>query len=396
MFLIKIVNFLKGYVIIQADGYFLERFINICMRRGLLLWDMKKPGDTRMRAKITIADFRQLRGVAQKTKTRVKIVRKRGLPFVLHRYRSRRPAVVGLILAAIMLWYFANFVTGVVITGNERITEPVLLTELRGFGVDLGRSVRRINTDLLENKLMTKMPDLSWVGVTVKGSKVYVDVRERAVLPPRVDKNLPCNIVAARAGVIELPDVRWGQTVVAVGQAVAEGDLLVSGLMDSRVEGITYIHAAGDVYAYTSYKESIVYPLELQEKVDTGVTKRRYSIRFMKFNMNFYLNSRIPFAVYEKTASERQINLWDDFLPTIFWIKQEYREQNIVNTSRTAEDVMVLANEELPKLMDSAVPETTEVLNKNLSYVFLQNGDILAEMEYECRENIAREVEIQL
>lgn len=41
MFL-RLWNYIKGYVIIFVEGYFLEKFVNICTRRQIFLWDIKK------------------------------------------------------------------------------------------------------------------------------------------------------------------------------------------------------------------------------------------------------------------------------------------------------------------------------------------------------------------
>ena len=37
MLFVRIINYLRGYVIVCADSFFLERFLNICLRRSLLL-----------------------------------------------------------------------------------------------------------------------------------------------------------------------------------------------------------------------------------------------------------------------------------------------------------------------------------------------------------------------
>ena len=98
-----ILGYIRGYVVICAEGCFLERFLNICMRRGIFLWDVKRRGDTCLDACISAKGFKALRQIAKKTKTRVRIKSRHGLPFLLFRYRKRRLAAVGVVLFAAVL-----------------------------------------------------------------------------------------------------------------------------------------------------------------------------------------------------------------------------------------------------------------------------------------------------
>ena len=43
-----------------------------------------------MYAKVGVADYKRLRQVAKKTKSKVKIQNKKGLPFLAHKYRKRK------------------------------------------------------------------------------------------------------------------------------------------------------------------------------------------------------------------------------------------------------------------------------------------------------------------
>jgi len=81
-------NYIRGYVIIFVEGYFLEKFVNICTRRQILLWDIQRDRNSKMTLKVSIRGFKMLKPVAKKTGCRVKILEKRGLPFLLNRYRT--------------------------------------------------------------------------------------------------------------------------------------------------------------------------------------------------------------------------------------------------------------------------------------------------------------------
>ena len=81
MFVQPILNYFTGYVKIKVEGLFLERFINICVSKKILLMDIKREKSTIMYANVGIADYKKLKQVARKTKSKIKIQRKKGLPF---------------------------------------------------------------------------------------------------------------------------------------------------------------------------------------------------------------------------------------------------------------------------------------------------------------------------
>ena len=87
MFLKIWLNYIIGYVNIKVESYFLERFINICISKKIFLWNIKRKKSSLLYTSISIKDYKKLKQIAKKTKSRIKIESKEGLPFVLHRYR---------------------------------------------------------------------------------------------------------------------------------------------------------------------------------------------------------------------------------------------------------------------------------------------------------------------
>ena len=67
MLLFRLWNYIRGYVIIVVEGYFLEKFVNICTRRQILLFDISRQKNSKMTLKVSIKGFRMLRPIAKKT-----------------------------------------------------------------------------------------------------------------------------------------------------------------------------------------------------------------------------------------------------------------------------------------------------------------------------------------
>ena len=63
-----LLNYIMGYITIEIEGYFIERFINICNSKNIFLWNIKKINSTIIRVNIGIHNFKKLKTISKKTK----------------------------------------------------------------------------------------------------------------------------------------------------------------------------------------------------------------------------------------------------------------------------------------------------------------------------------------
>src|SRR5690554_3431013 len=118
MFLIRLWHYLKGYVIIIVNGLYAERFINICSRRQILLWDIERLSPSTIQMKISIRGFKNARHAARKSHCRVRIKAKKGLPYVLSKYRKRKGFLAGIIAFAVLIYLMTSIIWSIEVTGN--------------------------------------------------------------------------------------------------------------------------------------------------------------------------------------------------------------------------------------------------------------------------------------
>ncbi|MGI6141989.1 MAG: sporulation protein YqfD, partial [Caldicoprobacterales bacterium] len=214
MFFYILWNFLVGYVIIRVEGLSLEKFINLTVSRGIYLWGIKRQNYTTLTARISIRGFKQLRGISHKIRCRIRIVDKRGLPFILYRYRRRKMLAVGMLVCLCIIYGLSSFVWTVDVEGTEEVDPRMVLAELESLGVKPGIFKPHIDNMLIENQLLVRIPELSWASLEIRGSRAILRVRESVLPPALVDRNTPCNIVAAKDGIIHKMIVLDGQAAV--------------------------------------------------------------------------------------------------------------------------------------------------------------------------------------
>ena len=95
-------RYLGGYVLLRAEGGSPERFLNLCSYREIVLWDVKPAGNA-YEMKMWVRDVKRLAPVLRKSGVRIRIQKRIGLPFFLHRYRKRKVFFAGLFLAPVLI-----------------------------------------------------------------------------------------------------------------------------------------------------------------------------------------------------------------------------------------------------------------------------------------------------
>ena len=87
---------LHGFLTLRIQGIQLERFINLCRNRGICLEKMEFQNDNTMDCRISIKDFREIQKIRRKTKMKIKIMQKHGMPFFFLHHRKRKAFFLGL------------------------------------------------------------------------------------------------------------------------------------------------------------------------------------------------------------------------------------------------------------------------------------------------------------
>ncbi len=299
----KFFNFLKGYVIIEISGQNPERFINICLRRGIRLSSVERRGGA-MITRIYIRDLRHAADVRRKTKVRIHILKKRGVKNFIKRYKKRVLFAVCAALAAAAVYQSSRHIWTVEINGvkDADITRIAQLLEENGIYTGASKS-KLLPIGDIKNNILADYPEISWLWVYMEGTKARVEVFERRAHHEIVDKHIPCDIVSSGEGVIKKLTVKAGRPAVAAGDAVTYGDTLISGQIDANgAEGTNkrlLVHALGEVSAYTMHSAEKDEPLYDEIRTPTGAVKRYITLEIFGKKYDLFRGMAEDYADYD-------------------------------------------------------------------------------------------------
>jgi similar to stage IV sporulation protein len=389
MLLLRLWNYLRGYVIIVVEGYFLEKFINICIHRQIFLWDINRQKNCTMTLKVSIKGFKLLKPIVRKTKCRVKIAGKRGFPFVISRYRRRKTFVVGAFAFIFLFYILTSFIWAVEITGNEKISSQVMIDKLADCGAKPGVFKFKIKASDIVNSMMRNEKDLAWIGVSVKGTKIKVSVVERVKPPNIIPKDEPCNIVAYRDGVIKSVFAKIGQKAVKPGETVVKGQLLVSGTVVSENKEVApkKVHASGQVFARTWYESKVPVEQTIKEQVRTGNKKDNYTLVLFSRPINLF-HRNIDFENYDKIEIKKRLSVGEDLVLPFGITIDRYYEDEIVEKTLELEDSKKLALDKAQREAEKDIPEDAKQVSKDENFIEKEDGSLEANVIIECLEDI--------
>lgn len=290
----QLINFLRGTVTIRVCGPFLERYFNICAAAGLGFWGSRPISETELELTLSRWDLRRAKALAEKALCQVTVVRETGLPGLLRTFRRRYGMAVGVLLVALLLGVLSQFVLVVEVEGNVEVPTGTILAQLQRHGFGVGTYGPGVDVRDLSNRVLLDLEELSFLTVNISGIRAQVIVREADPAPEILDRNRAADVVADRDGVVVRVNLLGGRRVVEEGQAVLEGETLLSGLLlhelgdgSGTVASTDQVMARGEVWAITSRTLQATTPLQAF-RPDEEAERTGYGLTVLGRRLNFY------------------------------------------------------------------------------------------------------------
>lgn len=384
MLIIEFIRYLFGYINFRAYGGFADRFLNLCTKDEIPLWNIRNINGN-ITASTTIEGYLNIRSAARKSGMRLRVTEKKGLVFFLKRNKLRTGLFLGFALSVLIISVLSQFVWSVSLVGNTTLDDDYILDTFEKYGVCVGSKISSVDTELAAQNAMSEIEKLSWASVNLKGSVMVIEVREKTDAPEIYDDKTPTNLVAGEDGVILSIDVLYGNEEVKPGSAVLKGDLLISGLISHPDGSESVIHADGYVKA-----------LVKKNKTFSHTDFSLYSPTAEKTRSKlFFFGLQIPLgtAVPEDFFTEHKSFLQNDEMLLPLGIITEYGanygQENFVPEEDLQNKLSLFSN----ALYAKNLLETSHIAKSSLSE---KNGEFGKNYEFyaECEQEIGTLQEI--
>ncbi|MRH43086.1 sporulation protein YqfD [Aquibacillus halophilus] len=392
--------FFTGYVTINVEGYHPELFFDLCTRNGIVIWNIKKTGEMVCRGNIKLKDISKIREIRRGTVYKISFVQKKGLPFISKNFFVKRGLVTGIIVSMLFVFLLSNIVWDVKINGVHPEIEKRIEEQLRQYGIYPGAVKFSVGSPgVIQQNLLSDIPELLWVGVTEKGTTYYLEGVEKTVVEEK-EKNGPRNIIAAKAGVIIDMFVSKGQPMVKVNDFVKKGDLLVSGELGEKLvndeedeekqhQAKELITAEAEIIARTWYESEVNVPLEVNYNVLTGENKEKHYLRFWNFLLPIWGFKNPDYEEVQIDAEQSSFNFFKSKFP-ISYVKQNIQEKRIISQKRTHSEAIADGIEQAKKNLQNNLGENADITFEKVLHESMEHGKVKLIIYFNVNENIAK------
>ena len=387
----RITQYMSGYVDIVVEGYYIERFINICNSRQIFLWNIRKDNSITLYASIEAKRFKDLKDICKRTKCKVKIKNKKGFPFTVKKYKKRKVFLILLLIIILAIIALSRFIWNIDVEGNVDISKEEIMQLAEDHGLAIGASKGKIDTKEIINNIRLERDDIAWVGIDIKGTNAIIKIVEADEKPEIVNEDEYCNIVADKDAIITKVSAQNGTPLVKEGDVVTKGDIIIAGWLEGKYTGRQYVHSQGEVQARVWYTTTEKIALKETKKIETGNIENKYSVKINNFQIN--LHKSLPnFQKYDTIEENKKLRLFSNFYLPLELVTYTYKEYEEVVVVHSFEEAKQMGIDKAAETLKENI-EGKKVLDKQVQ-VKAEAEYIEVQVTYEVEENIGMEEKI--
>ena len=375
-----LMRFLKGYVVLLLIGKEPERFLNLCSANGIVIWELLHRDDG-YQMRMSVRDYFRLRPLCRKTRSRVKILQKRGMPFFFQKSRKRKAFFLGICLFAGILYFLSCFVWNIHVDGNYTNSTYSILEFLDTIGIWHGILKRQVNCGEIAAAIREEFSNVTWVSAKLQGTRLILELKEN-VDGYREEKEAdpsPCDLIASGEGEIVSIFTRSGVPMVKAGDTCQKGDVLVSGCIsvnDDRGETVRYeyVHSDADILIESSQYYYDEFSLSHTVRVYAEETKTYPFLQIFSYRLEFGRESKAESCDY--LIREKEVYLTENFVLPIRYGTIRILPYHEIRETYTEEEAVALARRRLELFCGNLEKSGVEISENNVTIELSGSGCI--------------------
>ena len=386
-----IIRYLRGEIRVGITGASVERCINSFAQEGIAFWELRRKDELHVELSMLAKEKKRLEALAVRSFCTVEIKREQGLLQKLKPLRRRPFLVIGMAAVLGLSFFLQSFVWVITVEGEETVHEETILRQLEELGIGFGTWAPSVDSQMTKAQLLNRVPELSWLAVNRTGGKLTVLVTERSVASSAKPPYAAGSIIALRDGIITDYRILEGMRLCKRGDAVKEGQILVSGYEDYGLY-LRAVCADAEIYAQTWHSGTVAMPTQRVKKSYTDRQWTQISLLVGRKRINLCGNSGIYEGSCDKMINVTEITLAGYSFPvTVETVTYREYEENAVTID--ADDARAALSESWQRQTRAAmIAGTIEQTEER----FLESGGLyVLHAKSTCNEMIARLVPIE-
>lgn len=367
----------SGTLKLQVSVINPQRLLNLLLNKNIPLKNVQYVDNYTVYITINVSDYEDFKEHAKRVNARYKIVDGDSTFKVLKRLKERKIILAFPLIFVIVMYLLSSRVWIINIKTQKHLAPFEVRSILKDLGVEAGIKKTNINVFKLQEEIMGKNENISWIKIRIDGSTLNVEVTEKKS-PPAIERLQDSgDVVATKDGIITRLYSTTGTCIVKVGDTVKKGQVIIAGIQ-GKEENTYEVQAKGMVYAKTFYEEMQRVNYKMTKMVYTGNEEK--DIYTTIGGKRIYLKKSVNnFKKYDRIEES------DLFYTKVIY--KEYTEEVIENDS---DEMINTAIEELTKLIELKIDKNVTIIDKIIEKNLVTDGcDVRVIIVAE--ENIASE-----
>ena len=279
---------LSGYYTCKINGENLIRFLNIVKSHDIYIKCLKKINNDNY-IKVKCCQYKQICEIAKKCNIKIEVIKSNGLRKIYDCIAKKIYALMGITLAFLLSKFFIFDSCSVDINGNTIYSDEEIMNCINcKYTLDGDHEIDSLYD--VSRYLKDSFEYISYVNITKKGYKYYIDIKESV---PVVKDVSPYekgeSIISEYDGVIKKIVVSQGVAQVNVGDEVTAGQAIIVGKYDLYNDSLEVVDTVnvipeGEIFIETEldyYDEIDSYVESFENQViTTGI-----NIEFLGYNI---------------------------------------------------------------------------------------------------------------
>src|SRR5690625_4085983 len=213
-------KFITGSATLIVRGNKPELLLQQLVNSGIHMWDIKKVNSQSCHAKIRRYDIKSIQTMTKELPYEIIFENYRGLPKLFHILQQKSDIIVACLISFIFFISLSQFIWSVEINGVPEELEVKIKDHLQSTGIKKGVFKPLLaNPSTIQQNLLLNVPELLWVGVELKGTKLKFSGIEK-ISQDYTDDDGPQHLVAKKNGVVEKMQITKGVPLVSVNDYV--------------------------------------------------------------------------------------------------------------------------------------------------------------------------------
>lgn len=360
-----------SYVVFSAIGAFNEQLISELINKNIKIRNINVK-DNVLYGEVKRKDYKSVARIAHKFNIRTKVLKRRGIYFKLKSKKTHNGILYGAFCGIVLILIMQNFIWKVEIHNSDNETDNLIKEISSACGIRVGGLISSADDKSTEILLKKSLSGASWINVELNGSRADIYIQKSSdVKKKEISGKTPCNVIAAKTGIIVETEVYSGTLIYPKGSGVSEGSVIVSGVVNDGADNIILTHANAKIIADFTERVEFRQEYVTVEKIKTDIIENEKEL--MLFGFVIPISERINDKTNKVCRDEiRKCELFGLDLP--FKVKtNSYTTYNNSIVSRTTEDSLRLIEQQLEQYCNNFLSEY-EIIDLRKSYKYDEKG----------------------